>query len=60
MNRSLIAALSVAIAVALSPSINAQWPLHPANIPIGPDGKPNLNAPVPRMRTAGQTCPVCG
>ena len=48
MNRSLIAALSVAIAVALSPSINAQWPLHPASIPIGPDGKPNLNAPVPR------------
>ena len=48
MNRSLITALSVAINVALSPSINAQWPLHPASIPIGPDGKPNLNAPVPR------------
>src|SRR4030095_15818240 len=51
MNRSLIAALSVAIAVALSPSINAQWPLHPANIPIGPNGKPNLNAPVSRGAT---------
>ena len=48
MNRSLIAALSLTIAVALSPSINAQWPLHPARIPIGSDGKPNLNAPVPR------------
>ena len=48
MNRSLIAALSVAIAVALSPSTNAQWPLHPARIPIGPDGRPSLNAPVAR------------
>ena len=48
MNRTLAAALSVTIAAALSTSINAQWPLHPANIPTGPDGKPNLNAPVPR------------
>ena len=48
MNRSLAVALSVAIAAALSTSINAQWPLHPANIPTGPDGRPNLNAPVPR------------
>jgi hypothetical protein len=48
MNRSRIPALSVAIAVALSSSIHAQWPLHPSGIPIGPDGKPNLNAPTPR------------
>jgi hypothetical protein len=33
---------------ALSSSVSAQWPLHPVNIPKGPDGKPNLNAPTPR------------
>lgn len=27
----------------------AQWPAHPTpRIPVGPDGKPNLNAPAPR------------
>src|SRR5438477_11762425 len=34
--------------VALSPSLFAQWPLHPIGVPKGPDGKPNLNAPAPR------------
>src|SRR5438067_2455428 len=33
----------------LSPSLSAQWPLHPQpGVPKGPDGKPNLSAPAPR------------
>jgi hypothetical protein len=37
------------IVAALSVSLSAQWPRHPAsNIPKGPDGKPNLTAPAPR------------
>ena len=32
----------VAMVAALSPSLFAQWPLHPLNVPKGPDGKPNL------------------
>ncbi len=42
------AAVMVAIIVALSPSLSAQWPLYPRGIPTGPDGRPNLNAPTPR------------
>ena len=38
----------MAIIVALSPSLSAQWPLYPQGIPTGPDGRPNLNAPTPR------------
>jgi len=40
--------LPAAIVAALSTSVSAQWPLHPANVPRGQDGKPNLNAPAPR------------
>ena len=48
MNRSRIATVS-AIVAALSTSLSAQWPLRPAaDIPKGPDGKPNLTAPAPR------------
>lgn len=42
------ATLVVAIVAALSPSLFAQWPLKPVNVPKGPDGKPNLGAPAPR------------
>ena len=38
----------VVMGAALSPSLSAQWPLHPVNIPKGPDGKPNLTAAAPR------------
>lgn len=41
-------ALLGAVVAALSPSLAAQWPLHPVDIPKGPDGKPNLSAPAPR------------
>jgi hypothetical protein len=42
------AVLAVTIA-ALSPSLYAQWPLHPlSGVPKGPDGKPDLKAPAPR------------
>src|SRR3989475_11846469 len=49
MKRLLTAAVFAAIIAALSPSLFAQWPLHPQpGDPKGPDGKPNLNAPAPR------------
>jgi hypothetical protein len=49
MKRSFTAAVLAAVIVALSPSVFAQWPLHPRpGVPKGPDGKPNLNAPAPR------------
>jgi hypothetical protein len=41
-------ALLAAMLGTLSPSLSAQWPLHPVNIPTGPDGKPNLSVPAPR------------
>jgi hypothetical protein len=41
-------ALLTAIVATLSPSLSAQWPLYPVNIPKGPDGKPTLSAPTPR------------
>jgi hypothetical protein len=40
--------LSAAIIALLSASLSAQWPLYPAGIPKGPDGKANLTAPTPR------------
>ncbi len=40
--------LLAAMIAALSPSLLAQWPLYPLNVPKGPDGKPNLGAPAPR------------
>jgi len=49
MKRSFTAAVLTAIIAVLSPSLFAQWPLHPKpGVPKGPDGKPNLNAPAPR------------
>src|SRR5215470_7099482 len=49
MNRRFIGAVVSAIIAVLSPSLNAQWPSHPQpDVPKGPDGKPNLNAPAPR------------
>jgi hypothetical protein len=37
-----------AIVGGLSASLLAQWPLHPAGVPKGTDGKPDLAAPTPR------------
>src|SRR5687767_766366 len=49
MKRSFTAAVLAAIIAALSPSLSAQWPLHPAaGAPKGPDGQPDLAAPAPR------------
>ena len=49
MKRSFGAAVLAAVVAALSPSLSAQWPLHPQpGVPKGPDGKPNLTAPAPR------------
>src|SRR5437773_10807209 len=48
MKRWFTAAVLAAIIAALSPSVFAQWPLHPQGVPQGPDGKPNLNGPAPR------------
>ena len=34
---------------AFAPSLSAQWPAHlPPGTPLGPDGKPSLDAPAPR------------
>jgi hypothetical protein len=48
MKRSLTAAILVALFIALTAPLSAQWPLHPVGVPKGPDGKPNLTAPAPR------------
>src|SRR5881296_4554733 len=49
MKRWFTAAVFAGIIAALSPSLSAQWPLHPeSGVPKGPDGKPNLAAPAPR------------
>jgi hypothetical protein len=49
MKRWFTVAVVAAIAAALSPSVSAQWPLHPLpGVPKGPGGKPNLAAPAPR------------
>jgi hypothetical protein len=47
--RCLAAAVLMAVIPALSPSLSAQWPLHPQpGVPKRPDGKPDLTAPAPR------------
>src|SRR5438552_3697705 len=47
--KSFFVAASAVMAVALSSVLSAQWPLNSAaNVPKGPDGKPNLAAPPPR------------
>jgi hypothetical protein len=49
MKRWLSAVVLAALIAALAPTLSAQWPLHPqAEVPKGPDGKPNLSAPPPR------------
>jgi hypothetical protein len=49
MKRTLVSSVTVAVVVALSASLSAQWPPHPpAGAPKGPDGKPDLTAPAPR------------
>ena len=49
MKRLFLAPVFAVVIAALSPSLNAQWPLNPRQgVPKGPDGKPNLNAPAPR------------
>jgi hypothetical protein len=44
------AVIAVALVLpALASSLSAQWPAHlPPGTPLGPDGKPNLEAPAPR------------
>ena len=50
MKRLLATAVLVALVAPFSPSLLAQWPLYlPPGAPKGPDGKPNLVAPTPRM-----------
>lgn len=52
MRLLLNAAGSIAIFLAMSPSLAAQWPPYPTpGVPRTPDGKPDLNGPTPR--TAG-------
>ena len=49
MKRWFIAAVLAGVIAALSPSVSAQWPLHPQpGVPKRPDGKPDLRAPAPR------------
>src|SRR5213593_4591453 len=50
--RSVFALLpSIVILVLVSAPVHAQWVKVPAGaIPRGPDGKPNLSAPVPRAQ----------
>ena len=49
MKRHITTLLGAAILVALSPSLLAQWPLHPlTEVPKRPDGKQDLTAPAPR------------
>jgi hypothetical protein len=49
MKRWFTAGVLATVIAALSPSLFAQWPLHPQpGVPKGPDGKPNLKAPAPR------------
>jgi hypothetical protein len=49
MTRWFTLTLLAGIVAAFSPSLSAQWPLHPLpGVPKGPDGKPALTAPAPR------------
>ena len=41
-------AAALMVIVAASSTLSAQWPLHPDDIPKGPDGRPALTAPTPR------------
>ena len=50
MNAFIRAASLMALWAAVSPSLAAQWPPHPAaGVPRLPSGEPNLDAPAPRM-----------
>jgi hypothetical protein len=49
MKRLFTSAVFATIVAALSPSLSAQWPLHPlSGVPKGLDGKLDLTAPAPR------------
>jgi hypothetical protein len=49
MKRLFTAAVLGVIVAVLSPSLSAQWPLHPIpGVPKTADGKPDLTAPAPR------------
>jgi hypothetical protein len=49
MRRFTLMLPATAIAIAMSPAVYAQWPLHPkAGVPKLADGKVNLTAPAPR------------
>src|SRR4051794_28023600 len=44
-----VATIAIGIVLVASITISAQWPKYPvAGIPLGPDGKVDLNAAVPR------------
>jgi len=50
MRRFLTAAAVTAAVLVLTPALSAQWsPYTPSAVPKGPDGKPNLTAPPPRL-----------
>jgi hypothetical protein len=45
----MLAAVSVAVAVAVAPMVAAQWPDFPTpGVPLLPNGQPNLEGPAPR------------
>src|SRR5262245_22504668 len=49
MKGFLVIAVSVMLAVAISPLLWAQWPDYPtANVPLLPNGQPNMEGPTPR------------
>jgi hypothetical protein len=51
VTRRLLAASALVLAVSV-PRLDAQWRNLPADgVPLGPDGKPNMDAPVPRTAT---------
>lgn len=41
--------LTLIFAFIISPSVLAQWPPHMDDVPLLPDGSPDLDAPPPRM-----------
>jgi len=49
MKACLVVAVSILGAMAICPLLLAQWPDHPTpNVPLLPNGQPNLEAPAPR------------
>jgi hypothetical protein len=49
MKAFLVIAVSIMLAVALSPLLSAQWPDYPtSSVPLLPNGQPNMEGPTPR------------